>query len=115
MKNKKKNTTFARQNKIVMNPEKITQLKEKALSEAERYYDDAKTMLSEKSGKQGDYYSDAKTLYTSLQLPHQHKIGHHYGSHGLHNWEYSWNHAFVVALTGFIYHRISVEINGLLF
>ena len=61
----KKKTNFAKQNKIVMNPEKILQLKEKAISEAERYYDNAKTMLSEKAGKQGDYYADAKYVKTA--------------------------------------------------
>lgn len=65
MKNTKKNTIFAKQNRIVMNPEKINQLKEKALSEAERYYDNAKTMLSEKANKQGNYYSDAKYVKTA--------------------------------------------------
>ena len=65
MKKTKKSTIFARQNKIMMNPEKIAQLKEKALSEAERYYNNAKTMLSEKASKQGDYYSDAKYVKTA--------------------------------------------------
>lgn len=65
MKSTKKKTIFARQNKIVMSPEKIAQLKKKTLSEAERYYDNAKTMLSEKAGKQGDYYSKVKYVKTA--------------------------------------------------
>jgi hypothetical protein len=48
-----------------MTQEKIVQLKEKALCEAERYYDNAKMMLSEKAGKKGDYYSDAKYVKTA--------------------------------------------------
>ena len=65
MKDSKKMTIFAKSNTDIMSPEKITQVKEKALSEAERYYDNAKTMLSEKAGKQGDYYSDAKYVKTA--------------------------------------------------
>jgi len=48
-----------------MTQEKIVQLKEKTLCEAERYYDNAKMMLSEKAGKKGDYYSDAKYVKTA--------------------------------------------------
>ena len=65
MKIQKKKTNFASQNKELMTAEKIQQLKEKTISEAERYYDNAKTMLSEKAGKQGDYYSDAKYVKTA--------------------------------------------------
>ncbi len=65
MNNSKEKATFAKQNKIIMSPEKIIQLKEKAICNAERYYDNAKTMLSEKAGKQGDYYSDAKYVKTA--------------------------------------------------
>ena len=65
MKDSKKISIFAKSNTDIMSPEKITQVKEKALSEAERYYDNAKTMLSEKAGKQGDYYSDAKYVKTA--------------------------------------------------
>ena len=65
MKTQKKKTNFALQNKELMTAEKIQQLKEKTISEAERYYDNAKTMLSEKAGKNGDYYSDAKYVKTA--------------------------------------------------
>lgn len=68
MKIQKKRTNFAAQNKELMTAEKIQQLKEKTLSEAERYYDNAKTMLSEKAGKNGDYYSDAKYVKTACGI-----------------------------------------------
>lgn len=65
MTTKKKSATFATQKKEVMTPEKIRESKQKAIDEATRYYNNAKTMLSEKAGKNGNYYSDAKYVKTA--------------------------------------------------
>ena len=40
-------------------------LKMSVLTEAQRYYDNAKNMLSEKGGKNDDYYTDAKYVKTA--------------------------------------------------
>lgn len=59
---KKKNNIFAPQSSEKMKKEKI---KERAISEAQRYLDNAKTMLSEKAGKKGDFYTDVKYVKTA--------------------------------------------------
>jgi hypothetical protein len=59
---KKKNNIFAPQSSEKMKKETF---KERAISEAQRYLDNAKTMLSEKAGKKENFYTEAKYVKTA--------------------------------------------------
>lgn len=43
-------------------------IKEKALQEADRYFENAKTMLTEKAAKMGEYYTDVKYVKTAYGI-----------------------------------------------